>query len=35
LTRLEAKTRTLAELVALQDLRLRELEQRATENAED
>jgi hypothetical protein len=35
LTRLEDKTRTLAELVALQDLRLRELEERATEDAED
>jgi hypothetical protein len=33
LTRLEDKTRTLAELVALQDLRLRELEERATEDA--
>jgi hypothetical protein len=34
LTRLEAKTRTLAELVALQDLRLRELEERAAEEAD-
>jgi hypothetical protein len=35
LTRLEAKTRTLAELVALQDLRLRELEERAAEEVDD